>query len=78
MTTTHPSPAAGATQNERILFALESGEWVAMPELCRASGSFNVHSRISDLRKQGHNIEHRNRRDGRTVCSEYRLRREGE
>lgn len=77
MTTTHPSATSGATQNERILTVLESGEWVAMPDLCRASGSYNVHSRISDLRKNGHDIEHRQKRDGRTVCSEYRLRKGG-
>jgi hypothetical protein len=31
--------------------------WVSMPDLVRCSGSYNVHSRISDLRKRGLNIE---------------------
>jgi len=59
MTTTHPSTQAGTSQCGKILAALKSEirEWVAMPTLVSASGSFNVHSRISDLRKQGHQIE---------------------
>ena len=71
MTTTHTSPTAGGTQCELILAALESGEWVPMPTLALVSGSFNVHSRISDLRKSGHAIEHRNEHDGRRIKSEY-------
>jgi len=74
VTTTHPSAIAGATQNERILAALEAWEgWVDMPTLALVSGSYNVHSRISDLRKSGHNISQRQTRRGRTICSEYRL-----
>lgn len=65
----------GPTQNERVLAALvaASGEWVPMPDLVRASGAYAVHSRVSDLRRMGHRIDHRNQwRDG-TCCSEYRL-----
>lgn len=29
-----------------------AGEWVTMPELVSVSGSFNVHSRIHELRKK--------------------------
>lgn len=36
-----------------------AGGWVSMPDLVRCSGSYNVHSRISDLRKRGLNIEQR-------------------
>lgn len=72
MTTTHPAPV-GASQNELILTALESGEWVPMPTLCLASGSYNVHSRISDLRRAGYQIQQRNSRCGRAIHSEYRL-----
>ena len=61
---THPSPAAGTSQAARILTELQrrAGQWVAMPHLCRCSGSYNVHSRISDLRRAGHCIIHENRR----------------
>jgi biotin operon repressor len=73
MTTTHTSATAGGTQCELILAALESGEWVPMPTLALVSGSYNVHSRISDLRKAGFQIEHKNQHEGRTIKSEYRL-----
>lgn len=76
MTTTHPSPIAGATQAESILAVLQVEGWVDMPTLALVSGSYNVHSRISDLRKAGHNISQRQTRRGRTICSEYRLEKE--
>jgi hypothetical protein len=75
MTTTHTNATAGGTQCELILAALESGEWVPMPTLALVSGSYNVHSRISDLRKAGFQIEHRNQHEGRTIKSEYRMRK---
>lgn len=66
----------GASQCDRIQAALEQarGEWVAMTELWRVSGAFAVHSRVADLRKRGHCIEHKNARqaDG-VVHSFYRL-----
>lgn len=73
--TTHPSPSTGDSQCQRILTLLQErlGEWVAMPELVRASGSYVVHSRIADLRARGHRVEHRNERKGRMVHSSYRL-----
>jgi hypothetical protein len=46
------------SQRDRIEAALiYAGGWVSMPDLVRCSGSYNVHSRISDLRKRGLNIE---------------------
>lgn len=73
--TTHPILSTGATQCEQILARLElsPGGWVAMPELARLSGAYAVHSRVSDLRRNGHAIEHRNERHGRRCLSFYRL-----
>lgn len=73
--------AAGPTQCARILARLEESvnQWVSMPELARAgSGAPNgfcmVHSRVADLRKRGHTIEHRSARvAGTKVHSSYRL-----
>jgi hypothetical protein len=67
----------GKSQCELILarLALTPGQWVPMPELAEHSGAYAVHSRISDLRKNGHNIEHKNEWDGNapanlsTACS---------
>jgi len=75
MTTTHTSSAAGLSQCDLILAALEraAGRWVGLPDLHRASGSMAVHSRIADLRARGLTIEHRNQRVGRSVHSSYKL-----
>lgn len=57
------------------------GRWVPMPELAVGSGSFNVHSRIDELRhKRGANIENKVRRNptaksSQTKCSFYRIPR---
>ena len=71
----HPSIEAADTQCAAILQALQSaqGQWVSMLHLHRVSQSFNVHSRIADLRKRGHQIENKTDRRGRTVLSSYRL-----
>ena len=47
------------TQNAAILAELvrRHGQWVPMPELAAAAGCYAVHSRISDLRAEGHTIE---------------------
>lgn len=65
------------SQSTSILDRLlsKAGSWVPMPELASVSGAYAVHSRISDLRKAGHEIEHRNERRGRIVASFYRLRK---
>jgi len=73
--TTHPSTAAGLSQCDLVLLALTArvGEWVPMPYLARLSGAYAVHSRVADLRRRGHQIDHRNLRHGRRVLSQYRL-----
>lgn len=65
----------GPSQNERVLSELQAriGSWVPMPDLVRASGAYAVHSRVSDLRKDGHQIEQRNQWSDGICCSEYRL-----
>ncbi len=69
--------SSGASQADIILGRLElkRGEWVSMPYLVQESGSYNVHSRISDLRARGITIEHRNEREkgNRMVKSFYRV-----
>ena len=74
--TTHTSTKAGTSQCDAILDYLKAmrGLWVAMPYLVEVSGSYNVHSRIADLRKRGHEIEHRNERHGSAVHSFYRIK----
>ena len=75
--TEHPSIPAGTSQCACILseLQLQAGEWVSMARLHVSSGSMNVHSRIADLRKRGHTIDHKNERPkGRTaIHSFYRL-----
>lgn len=75
MVTTHPSPAAGASQCDLILgrLLLTPGLWVPMPELARVSGAYAVHSRVADLRRRGIRIDQRNARRGRLVLSSYRI-----
>ena len=74
-TTAHPSETAGQSQCDRILAALQQhpGEWIGMPTLCHLSGSYNVHSRIAELRARGHTIEHKNERRDGLLLSFYRL-----
>lgn len=76
----HPSTEAGASQCEIILAELQrhAGAWVSLPELAQLSGSHAVHSRISDLRGRGVEIEHRNKRVGRMIHSSYRLKVAGQ
>lgn len=66
-----------STQNERVLARLRQslGDWVPMPTLAMSSGAFAVHSRVSDLRKQGHRIEQKSERKSgsRANHSFYRL-----
>lgn len=71
----HPSPDTGISQCDKILASLQlhSGMWVSIVHLAAISGSMAVHSRISDLRARGINIEHRNKRVGRMIHSSYRL-----
>ena len=56
-----------------LVLAHRRGEWVSIRDLHTASGSYVVHSRIADLRKRGHVVEHRNEWHGRACHSFYRL-----
>ena len=56
--------SANPSQCDTILKALlkRAGKWVSMPALVKASGSYNVHSRIDELRhKRGVRIENMTR-----------------
>jgi hypothetical protein len=65
----------GLSQGEKIETRLteKRGQWVPMPELSQLSGSYVVHSRISDLRKKGLQIESRTERHGKKNHSFYKL-----
>jgi hypothetical protein len=67
--------SAGLSQNAIIEAQLTAkrGEWVAMPLLAEASGSYVIHSRISDLRAKGLQIESKTERHGKKNHSFYRL-----
>lgn len=73
--TQYTESRAGVSQEAAILKRLQDakGGWVPMPELSRVSGSLNIHSRISDLRRAGYSIEQRSERHGRVILSFYRL-----
>jgi len=75
MKTTHTSKPKGASQCANIFQRLAQfqGKWISMLDLHRISGSFVVHSRISDLRKSGHTIEHKNERINDKIHSYYKL-----
>lgn len=66
---------SNVSQGSKILYYLyrRRGQWVSMPRLWRASGAFAVHSRVADLRREGHAIENRTTQSGREKHSEYRL-----
>lgn len=57
---------------ERVLRVLSDGEWHTARELY-ASTYCVVHSRMSDLRKRGHLIEHRVTHGRDASGHEYRL-----
>ena len=63
------------SQCDKLLRALksEAGQWISLPSLVYATGGFAVHSRISDLRKAGHMIDHKNERAEGKTHSFYRL-----
>lgn len=65
----------GRTQNERCLNRLieSRGRWVPMPELARVMGGYAVHSRISDLRADGHIIDQMIKRTSGSTHSFYKL-----
>lgn len=50
------------------------GEWVSMPALVLVSGSYNIHSRIDELRHRfGYKIENHTDVSVRPHVSKYRL-----
>ena len=66
------------SQNSLVLAELQRrpGQWVSMPQLVEVSGSYNIHSRISELKlRGGWPLENKitYREDG-TRMSWYRLR----
>ncbi len=59
---------------EQVLAALRDGEWHTTADLYRRTDGFLIlHSRISDLRKQGHNVEGRHV-PGKTGADGYQYR----
>ena len=57
-----------------ILDALRDGQWHTTADLYRATGGFLIlHSRVSDLRKRGHNVEGRHV-PGKTGAEGYEYR----
>ena len=63
------------TQEDKILDCLQAnlGEWVGVPQLYNASGSYVIHSRIAGLRKKGANILNRTERINGQTHSFYKL-----
>lgn len=63
------------TQADKVLDCLQAnlGEWVAMPRLADVSGSYVIHSRISELRDRGCNIRNKTERVNGQTHSFYRL-----
>jgi hypothetical protein len=60
------------THVERVAAVLADNEWHTSAELYHRTRSV-VHSRISDLRKRGHLIEHRRTEGNDAGSYEYRL-----
>ena len=58
---------------DRILDALRDGEWHSTHALYIEVGPMILHSRVSDLRKKGHNVEGRHV-PGRTGSDGYEYR----
>jgi len=63
------------SQSNDILAYLKQrpNRWVPMPVLARISGAYAVHSRASDLRKRGHDVENKTIEQDGTKKSFYRL-----
>ncbi len=71
--TTHPSKSSGTSQCAAIARVLKAKpcEWVSLPALHDASGSYVIHSRIADLRKTGMTISNKTERFGGKAMSFY-------
>lgn len=72
---TYTAQDCGKSQNQLVLemLVLAGGEWVSLPDLMRHSGSANVHSRVADLRKRGHDVQWKRTQVGRRIHSWYRM-----
>ena len=60
----------------KIVAALRkaNGNWLGMPALVRASGSYNIHTRVDELRHEhGYQIENTTDTSVRPHISKYRL-----
>lgn len=68
------------TQAQKVLARLKAadGGWVSMPALVEASGAYAIHSRVSELRSYGHEIENHVLRFDGLALSFYRLNGEAE
>lgn len=62
-------------QNALLLecLTLRRGQWVPLPLLVDIVGAYAIHSRASDLRRLGYNVENRRERHDGQVHSFYRL-----
>jgi hypothetical protein len=69
------SSRAGLSQCDRILKRLRAkkGKWVSAYQLHQLTNSLAVHSRISDLRHRGHQIENETEQVRGRQHSKYRL-----
>lgn len=67
----------GESQADKLIFYLEKhrGEWIGLPTLVSVCGGYAVHSRASDVRKRGYEVEQKNNRDMETgkIHSFYRI-----
>jgi hypothetical protein len=63
------------TRTEIVLTKLreKAGDWLALPDLVAAGGGYAIHSRVADLRRQGHTVENKIERKDGEKHSFYRL-----
>lgn len=61
------------TQSDRILYYLNMGNQISSIEALEKFSCFRLASRISDLRKQGHNIQSKLVKKGKKYYSVYWL-----
>ncbi len=62
------------SQCSRVLAALGDGRWHSVAAIHRQAGTMRLNSRVAELRKRGHVIEHRTVPGKRGACGhQYRL-----
>ncbi len=74
--TNNPARLSKSSQCAKILRALRDakGGWVSMPKLVKVSGSYNIHTRVDELRgRWGAQIENHTDNAQRPHVSKYRL-----